>query len=111
MSAQEQWAIFFRYSTDKGRRWKINEILNHEEGIAMASEVLMTISKDQAERMNLISEYKAHVDYYNRMGYERREGIKEGVEKGKEKMKQEMLDLLKSGKSPEEIIRNYTGND
>ncbi|MCL2130332.1 MAG: hypothetical protein FWH35_08270, partial [Treponema sp.] len=37
--AQESWAVYFRYLTDKGKRYKINEILEHEEGIAMASDV------------------------------------------------------------------------
>jgi flagellar biosynthesis/type III secretory pathway protein FliH len=35
-------------------------------------------------------------------------GMKEGKKEGRKEMKQEMLDLLKSGISPEEIIRNYT---
>jgi predicted transposase/invertase (TIGR01784 family) len=46
MSVREQWAIFFEYLTSKEKRGKINEILGREEGIAMAGEVLMTISKE-----------------------------------------------------------------
>jgi hypothetical protein len=46
MTAPEHWAVYFRYLTDKAKRRKINEILELEEGIAMASEVLMTISKE-----------------------------------------------------------------
>ncbi|MDR1251457.1 MAG: Rpn family recombination-promoting nuclease/putative transposase [Treponema sp.] len=41
MNAREHWAIFFRYLTDKGKRGKINELIASEEGIAMASEVLI----------------------------------------------------------------------
>jgi predicted transposase/invertase (TIGR01784 family) len=55
MSAPEHWGVFFRYLTDKERRGKINEIINHEEGIAMASEVLVTITKDEQERFRLMS--------------------------------------------------------
>jgi hypothetical protein len=41
MSAHEHWGVFFRYLTDKAKCEKINEIIKCEEGIAMASEVLM----------------------------------------------------------------------
>jgi len=49
MSEQEHWAVFFRYLTDKTKRQKINELMEYEEGIVMASEVLLTISKDEIE--------------------------------------------------------------
>ena len=58
MSAPEHWAIFFKYLTDKSKRRKINKIIELEEGIAMASEVLINISKDEKERFRLMSEYK-----------------------------------------------------
>ena len=35
------------------------------------------------------------------------EGLEEGLEKGIEKGERKIIDLLKSGKSPDEIIRNY----
>ena len=119
MSLQEYWAVYFRYLTDKSKRRKINEIITYEEGIAMASEVLMTVTKDEIERARLLSEYKYELDMQSlrvhakregrREGIEegRQEGKREGIEEGREEMKQELIDLLKSGKSPEEIIREY----
>ncbi|MDR1278355.1 MAG: Rpn family recombination-promoting nuclease/putative transposase [Treponema sp.] len=77
MDAQEHWAIFFRYLTDKAKRGKINEIIACEEGIAMASEVLMTISKDEVERARLVSEYKYQLDTQSKLVHAKREGIKE----------------------------------
>jgi hypothetical protein len=62
MTASEHWAVYFRYLTDKSKRGKINEVLECEEGIAMASKVLLRISKDEAERARLMSEYKYVVD-------------------------------------------------
>jgi len=100
MSAPEHWGIFFRYLTDKAKRGKINEIIKYEEGIAMASEVLLSISKDEVERARLMSEYKYQLDLQSKITYAKREGRLEG--------KQEILDLLKSGKSAEEIIRDYS---
>jgi len=84
--------------TDKRKRWKINKILEREEGIAMASEVLITISRDEIERARLMSEEKYELDTQSRLTYAKQEG------------KKEIIDLLKSGKSPEEIIRKYGGN-
>ncbi|MCL2070184.1 MAG: Rpn family recombination-promoting nuclease/putative transposase [Treponema sp.] len=107
MSVQEQWAVFFRYLTDKKRRYIINEIVEREEGIAMASEVLITISKDEIEQAWLLSEYKYELDTQSRLVHAEREGIKKGEQKGKLEGKQEIINLLKSGKSPEEIIRDH----
>jgi predicted transposase/invertase (TIGR01784 family) len=73
MSAPEQWAVFFRYLTDKTKRGKINEIVEREEGIAMASQVLMNISKDEVERARLMSEYKYAVDTQSKVVQGKRE--------------------------------------
>ncbi|MDR2053841.1 MAG: Rpn family recombination-promoting nuclease/putative transposase [Treponema sp.] len=85
MAAAELWAVYFRYLTDKGKRKKINEIIAREEGIAMASEVLITISKDEAERARLMSEYKYVVDTQSKVVQAKREGRREGLEKGMQK--------------------------
>jgi len=130
MSAPEHWAIFFKYLTDKSKRRKINEIIEFEEGIAMASEVLINISKDEKERFRLMSEYKYELDTQSKMVTAKREGIQEGIEKGRQeglqeglqkgrkegmekgiqKEKQKIIDLLKSGKSPEDILKDYEGD-
>jgi hypothetical protein len=73
MTAPEQWAVFFRYLTDKSKREKINEIVEAEEGIAMASEVLMTISRDEVERARLMSEFKYQVDLRSHIVYAEQE--------------------------------------
>jgi hypothetical protein len=98
MSVQELWAVYFRYLTDNSMREKINEIVAREEGIAMASEVLLNISRDEVERARLVSEYKYQLDIQSKLVDAKREG------------RQEVVELLKSGKSPEEVIREYGGN-
>jgi predicted transposase/invertase (TIGR01784 family) len=82
MTASEQWGIFFRYLTDKSRREKINELLEYEEGIAMAGKVLLRISKDEVERARLMSEYKYVVDTQSKVVGAKREGRKEGLQQG-----------------------------
>ena len=102
-NSQERWAVFFEYLTNKGKRGKINEIIAQEEGIAMALKILHTISKDQAERWRQISEEKYELDKRSELAYERQIAKQEGKLEGR----QEIIDLLKSGKSLEEIIKEY----
>jgi hypothetical protein len=70
----------------------------------MASEVLMSISKDEVERARLMSEYKYQLDLQSKITYAKRQGLQEGKLEGR----QEILNLLKSGKSAEEIIKDHS---
>jgi predicted transposase/invertase (TIGR01784 family) len=101
MTTQEHWAVFFRYLPDKKRRRKINELVECEEGIAMASEVLMTISKDEVERARLMSEYKYVVDTQSKVVHAKREGLREGRVEGAA----QVIELIKAGKTPEEAMK------
>jgi predicted transposase/invertase (TIGR01784 family) len=96
MSLAEYWAVFLKYIRDKGKRGKINEIIGMEEGIAMASEVLMTISRDEAEWFRRMGEEKYQLDRQSELVTAKREGM------------QEIINLIKSGKSIEEIERFNT---
>ena len=107
MSAQEQWGIYLKYLTDRGRRGKINEILGQEDGIAMASKVLIKISKDEVERAWLESEEKYELDMQNMMVYTKRLAMKKGRQEGRQEGQQEIINLLRSGTSPEEIIKKF----
>jgi predicted transposase/invertase (TIGR01784 family) len=111
MSSPERWAVFFKYLRDTDMREKINEILKAEEEIAMASEVLLEISRDEVERARLNSEYKYQLDMQSKLVHAKREGRQEGEQKGRQegeqKGRQEIISLLRSGKSPEEILRDY----
>jgi predicted transposase/invertase (TIGR01784 family) len=88
MSEQEHWAVFFRYLTDKRKRRKINELMECEEGIEMASKVLLTISKDEAERNRLMSELKYELDHQSKVANARREGYKKAETKYQEQVRQ-----------------------
>lgn len=99
MTAAERWAFYFRYITDREKRQKINEIIAFEEGIEMASEVLMTISRDEAERVRLMSEYKYELDTQSRVAYARQDGERQG----RQEEKLEILKLFDAGYSAEEI--------
>jgi predicted transposase/invertase (TIGR01784 family) len=103
MTAQERWSVFFRYITDTTKRQTINQILECEEGIAMASQVLQTISRDEVERARLMSEYKYVTDNQSKLVQARRVGHAEG----RVEATQEFLSMLNSGKSIEEIKRLF----
>ena len=107
MSNREQWAMFFQYLTDPKMRGIINAILKRKEAIAMAAEVLLTISRDEVERARLRSEEKNLLDIQSDMAHERREGRREGMEKGTEKgrreSRMEVLNLIAGGYTAEDI--------
>jgi hypothetical protein len=91
MTGRERWAVFFRYATDPGRRELMNELLAAQDGIGMAGEVLLTISRDEAERFRLESEYKYALDLQSDLVDARREGIAEGHETGRAEGRMEGL--------------------
>jgi predicted transposase/invertase (TIGR01784 family) len=121
MSASEYWAVYFGYLTEKEKRRKINEILDREEGIAMASKVLMSISRDEIERARLMSEYKGQLDTQSKLVYAKRMGIQEGRAQGMteglqrghaEGMEKEKLEIARKMKEmgePFEKIQTITG--
>jgi hypothetical protein len=51
----------------------------------MASEVLMSISKDEVERARLVSEYKYQLDMQSKLVHAKREGRQTGREVGNSK--------------------------
>ena len=62
LEVPECWALFLEYLTSLRERSIINEILKREEGLTMASEELMRISRDEEERARLTSELKYLLD-------------------------------------------------
>ncbi|GHV80974.1 hypothetical protein AGMMS49944_27650 [Spirochaetia bacterium] len=109
MTAAEHWAVFFKYLDDKTKRQKINEIIQLEEGIDMASQVLMTISKDEVERARLESEYKYEMDTQSKVVHAKREGKREGLQKGRQEGKREIAKEALTQGLTIELISNLTG--
>ena len=46
----ECWLLFFKYAADKSKREMLNKIIEKEEGVNMATQILMTVSKEERER-------------------------------------------------------------
>jgi len=103
MSDQELWAVFFRYLNAPDMREKINQIAKREEGIRMAGTVLLGISRNEAERLRLESEYKAEVDLQSKLGGAKREGR---MEMGREVARSALAEGI-----PVDLVRKITGLD
>ena len=74
MCTMERWIAFLKYCSDQGKRDMVNKILKSEEGISMAAETLLTISKDENERARLLNEYRIILDYQSGLAYAKKLG-------------------------------------
>jgi len=115
MTSTELWAVFFQYLTDGEKRGKIMEIINREEGIAMAVDTLVNITQDEIEYARMSNLIKSRLDYQSDMVWAKREGIQEGrnegIQEGHAEEKLEIArNLLAEGLSVE-LIEKTTGLD
>jgi predicted transposase/invertase (TIGR01784 family) len=96
MTNAELWAVFFQYLTDLGKRPKITEIINHEEGIAMAVATLGAFTQSEIEYMRETSRLKAELDWKTLVAYNKKRlanakkraekrGLAEGLAEGQAK--------------------------
>jgi predicted transposase/invertase (TIGR01784 family) len=108
MKTPERWGVYFQYLRNKKKRGIINEIIKQEEGIAMASRVLMTISKDEVERARLISEEKYILDTQSNLTYARQKGEAKGRAEGHAEEKLEIARKMKKAGRPFSEITEFT---
>jgi len=78
MTNAELWAVFFQYLTDPEKRDKIIEIINQEEGIAMAVDTLINITKDEVEFARMTTLIKSELDWRSGMADAEKKGRNEG---------------------------------
>jgi predicted transposase/invertase (TIGR01784 family) len=103
MNLVEQWACFFRYGGDKGKRRLINEILAAEEGIAMAGEAVKGFTKRDLEFFRKISEEKFRLDHQTQLKWAREEAEERAREKAYQEKLEAARELKANGVSPELI--------
>jgi len=83
MTNAELWAVFFQYLTDEKKRDKIIEIINHEEGIAMAVETLGTFTQNEIDYIRQTTLIKSELDWRSRIGDAENKGRREGLSVGR----------------------------
>jgi predicted transposase/invertase (TIGR01784 family) len=112
MTDVEAWAVFFQYLTDEEKRTKIVEIINHEEGIAMAVKTLGTFTQNELEYMRQTSLIMAELDRNTDIAYAKERGLKAGIRKGRREGRNEgLIEGLNKGrdKASLDIARNLKG--
>jgi predicted transposase/invertase (TIGR01784 family) len=83
LSAVERWALFFRYAADESRRELVNEIMEKEAGIAMAGEMVLTVTQDEIEQAQRETALKIQLDWESYMAEAWDVGEAAGLAKGK----------------------------
>ncbi|MDR1754091.1 MAG: Rpn family recombination-promoting nuclease/putative transposase [Eubacterium sp.] len=99
MSGAEMWSIFFEYADDPKFKDKLNEIMGVRGEIAMATEILDNISRDEDEIARFRARRKFELDQQHNLSFSeergreagRKEGIKEGIKEGKADTARKML--------------------
>ena len=80
MTDLEKWSIFFQYAQDPDYREIVNKIIQSEEVLTVASELLMSISRNEQERAIFRSRRKFQTDYDSDMATSKDNGIAEGIQ-------------------------------
>ena len=109
MTSAERWAAYFQYLTDEVKREKINEIIDREEGIAMAMSTLCQVTADEEEYARITSLMKGELDWRSSMKDARSEGLREGFTEGINKASLEIAQKMKAMGDSIEKIHTITG--
>jgi predicted transposase/invertase (TIGR01784 family) len=105
MTNTELWAAYFQYLTDEAKREKIKEIIDREEGIAMAMNALYQVTADEEEYARLTTIIKSELDWQSREVSARRKGLREG----RNEAGLEYARKMKADNMPISQISKYTG--
>jgi predicted transposase/invertase (TIGR01784 family) len=105
MTNTERWAAYFQYLTNEEKREKIEEIIKHEEGIAMATNTLRQVSAEYEAYCLQTSLMKGELDWRSGMKDAKLEGLKEG----RNEANIENARRMKSDNMPVSQISKYTG--
>jgi len=79
MTVLDKWSLFLQYAPDQKHREKVNEVIESEEVLQMAGNLLMSISQDERERAIFRSRRKFQTDLQSDLATARDNGICEGA--------------------------------
>ena len=104
MADLEKWAVFLRYADRPKYRGIVNEIIAAKGEIAVAANLLMSISKDERERAVFRSRRMYRTDYESDMATSWDNGKLEGVREGEHNRSLQIAQrMLKRGRPVDEI--------
>jgi len=105
MTTTERWAAYFQYLTDEAKREKINEIIDREEGIAMATNALCQVSAEYEAYALQTSLMKGELDWRSSM----KDAKCEGLTQGRNEASLDIARKMKNAGRPLSEITEFTG--
>ena len=109
MTVLDKWSLFLQYAPDRKHREKVNEVIESEEVLSVAGELLMSISQDERERAIFRSRRKFQTDYQSDIATAEDRGREAGKIAGRAAEKIEIArNMIADGEPVEKIVR-YTG--
>lgn len=113
MTALEKWSVFFQYAPDPRYREEVNKVIESEEVLQMAGELLMSISQDERERAIFRSRRKFQTDLQSNLATAedigRAKGRAEGRAEGRANRSIEIARQALRMKMPVSDIAKLTG--
>jgi predicted transposase/invertase (TIGR01784 family) len=79
MTDLEKWSVFFRYANVERYRKLVNNVIESKEALLMASELLMTVSKDEREQAIFRSQRKFQSDMDSNLATAEKKGELKGI--------------------------------
>ena len=80
MTVLDKWSLFLQYAPDQEHREKVNEVIESEEVLQMAGNLLMSISQDERERAIFRSRRKFQTDLQSDLATAEDRGVRRGIE-------------------------------
>jgi predicted transposase/invertase (TIGR01784 family) len=109
MTTTERWAAYFQYLTNETKREKIKEIIDGEEGIAMATNALYQVSAEYEAYALQTSLMKGELDWRSSMKDAERRGLAEGRMEGRNEASLDIAQKMKNAGRPLSEITEFTG--
>ncbi|GBU28715.1 hypothetical protein R84B8_02275 [Treponema sp. R8-4-B8] len=109
MTNAELWAVFIEYLTDPEKRGKIVDIVNKEEGIAMAVKTMTGFTQRELDYIRESYRIKCDMDYQDEVVTAQRKALKDGRRKGRKEEKLIIAKNLLVKGSSFEFVHEITG--
>ena len=109
MTVLDKWAVFFQYAQDPRYRETVNRVIESEEVLTVAGELLMSISQNERERAIFRSRRKFQTDYASDMATAEDNGRRIGRAEGRMEGRMEIARNALRKRMPIEDIMDITG--
>lgn len=109
MTALDKWSVFFQYAPDPQYRETVNKVIESEEVLQVAGNLLMSISQDERERAVFRSRRKFQTDLQSDLATAEDNGERRGIAIGEKNRSAEIARSMMADGEPVDKIIRYTG--